>query len=402
MNKKIIAAALAGVFITPLAMADVTIYGFISAGVEGASATGAQNNAGTGKNEYVGRTRVSDENSRIGFKGTEDLGNGLKSVWQVENSLRSFTNAGTNDKGQSATFATRNTFVGLSDDTFGTFLMGYNDSAYKRFTDVGANVMKDTTADVEGGNGTSDIASRGDARLVNSIHYNSPIWNGFQGGASYGFDEAINSIAGPGTNQAQWDLAGSYTDSGLKLGLGYSRQQDTAANISASTLAADKGFGSLARVAGENTSFYKAAASYLFSTGTMLAASYEHASYGSPIAGGSNLDQNDYSLAATQDIGNATIKASYNVLGNLKNTTVGNAGDWGAKQWVLGATYNLSKQTQLLAYATQINNDSDQNVNFGVNPLYTTTAAASSTGSAVGLSAHNTLKALGVGMKVNF
>ena len=239
----------------------------------------------------------------------------------------------------------------------------------------------------------SQIASRGDTRMKNSIHYTSPTWSGIQVGASYGFDEATTNGAN-GTNHSRWDVAAAYTNGGFKLGAGYDRLQDTAAN----TKANNGGFATQSK-AGQNTSFYKLASSYKFDTGTLLAASYERASYGS-ATGGSSLGQSDYTLAVVQDFGAASIKASYNKLGGLSNTTVGSSSDWGAKQWVLGATYNLSKQTQLLAYYTQITNDNDQNVNFAVNPLYY--AAATSSTAATGLSAHNTLKALGAGIKFNF
>ncbi len=67
MNKKLIAAALAGAFVAPVAMADVQIYGFISAGVEHAKATGASGNVAT-SNQYEGRIRIANENSPYRFQ----------------------------------------------------------------------------------------------------------------------------------------------------------------------------------------------------------------------------------------------------------------------------------------------------------------------------------------------
>lgn len=387
MDKKIIVAALAGAFIAPAVMADVTLYGFISAAVEGVSATGTQ-----GTNAYPGRTRVEDENSRIGFKGNEDLGNGTKAIWQVENSLKNFDQGGTSDTGAGATFATRNSFVGLSDSTWGSFVMGYNDTAYKRYTNVGANTMADTTADIMGASDGSDIASRGDTRLKNSVHYDSPNLSGFQFGASYGFDEARTST----TTRGRASLGASYTNGPLKLAAGYDRMSDTAANPKASF----GGFTTQAK-SGVNTTFYKLAAGYKLPTDTLLAAVFERATYGNPAGTGANLTQNDWTVAAVQTFGNASVRLSYSKLGGLNNTTVGSSGDWSANQWVLGATYNLSKQTQLLAYVTRIHNDKYQNVNFGVDPLYTS-AATSVGGTYTSLSSGNTLKAIGAGIKVSF
>ncbi|MBV8048868.1 MAG: porin [Paludibacterium sp.] len=397
MNKKIIAVALAGAFITPLAMADVTLYGFISAGLESATASGT---SAAANNTYVGRTRVSDENSRIGFKGTEDLGNGTKTVWQVESSLKSFTQGGTNDKGETATFATRNSFVGLSDATLGQLVLGYNDSAYKRYTNVGANVMADTTADISGDNGgVFNIIGRGYARLKNSVHYDSPTWAGIKFGASYGFDETT----GNGRDAARASLGAAYTNGGLKIGAGWDRVNDSSASLSGTSGFAFKNNGNTtsptASVVGTHVTYMQLGTSYTFETDTMLAAQIERADYGL-ASGASDMTQTAWTLAATQAFGNASIKLSYTKLGDLNNPTVGNPSDYDATQWVLGATYNLSKQTQLLAFATRIDNKALQNVNFSVNPLYTT--PASGTTSATSLSPGNTLKAIGAGIKYNF
>lgn len=65
MQKKNLAVIVASLFIVPVAAhADVTIYGFLSGGIESAKATGNGNSA----KDYASRTRVVDENSRIGFK----------------------------------------------------------------------------------------------------------------------------------------------------------------------------------------------------------------------------------------------------------------------------------------------------------------------------------------------
>ena len=73
--KKIIAVAIAA--LPMAAMADVTIYGKVAGGIE--SDRGF---------DGVSNTRVSDYTSRIGFKGSEDLGNGLKAIWQLESRFK--------------------------------------------------------------------------------------------------------------------------------------------------------------------------------------------------------------------------------------------------------------------------------------------------------------------------
>ena len=62
-------------------------------------------------------TRVTSNSSLIGFQGAEDLGNGLKAIWQVESGLAIDTGGGN--------FGTRDTFIGLTSPSMGTLQLGY-------------------------------------------------------------------------------------------------------------------------------------------------------------------------------------------------------------------------------------------------------------------------------------
>jgi predicted porin len=375
-NKQImIAAVVAGAFAAP-AMADATIYGFISAGVESAKATGS------GTSEYKSRARVTDENSRIGFKGNEDLGNGLKAVWQVEQSLRNFEQGGSNDKGETATFGTRNSFLGLESADFGKVLLGYNDTAYKSLTDIGLNAGSNTTADNAG---STSIYSRGETRLKNSVHYLSPSFAGFKGGVSYGVDETRTENSTGRTNAQRLSIAGNYTLGGLQVAAGWDRQYDKGDYKAATTSK------------GDNTDFYKLTAGYKFVTGTFVGAGYEWGRYDSTTSG-SDLKQDDWTVMVGQEFGATTVKLSYSELGSLKNAATGAEDDYKAKQWVLAATHDLSKRTQLYAYATKINNNKSQNVNFGVNPVYDSGLGTSG----AALTKGNDPQAFGIGMKHSF
>src|SRR5512133_1265746 len=83
---------------------NVTLYGVANLSYELVSlGTGtAGTPAVTGPSNV---NKVSSNASRLGLKGTEDLGDGLSAVWQVE-SLIAMDNAG-------GTFGTRNTYAGL-------------------------------------------------------------------------------------------------------------------------------------------------------------------------------------------------------------------------------------------------------------------------------------------------
>lgn len=353
-KKLALAVALA---IPAAAQADVTIYGFLSGGIESAKATGAAPTT-----EYKRTTRVVDNNSRIGFKGNEDLGGGLKAIWQVESSLRNFEQGGTNAKGETATLGTRNTFIGLQGNSWGTVLLGNYDSAYKRLSDVGLNVLTNTTADTHG---SSSIYSRREARLTNSVHYTSPVFAGFQAGLSYGADEDSTK------KSDRWSLGLGYAIAGLTLGAGYDFEGD---KISATI---------------NDRKAYKLAASYKFETGTFIGAGWERVKTDNVTA--KDTTQDDWLVAAGQQLGAFNIKAGYGKLGKLKNGTENAAK---AKQWLVGATYDLSKRTQAYAYGTKITNNSGAAVNFAVNPIFSPGTTA--------LAAGNDPSAFGIGLKHAF
>mgnify|MGYP000506705975 CR=1 FL=1 len=74
MKKKLLALAVAGAFVAPVAMADtgnVTVYGQMNA------AYSSVDSGSTSTTSSQSVSRISSDSSRIGFKGTEDLGGGL-------------------------------------------------------------------------------------------------------------------------------------------------------------------------------------------------------------------------------------------------------------------------------------------------------------------------------------
>ncbi|OOZ72547.1 hypothetical protein BOW49_10845 [Solemya velum gill symbiont] len=72
MNKTIIALATAAAIAAPVANANVTIYGKVHVSVDHVDQDGST------------VWNVMSRASRIGFKGTEDLGNGLSLIWKAE------------------------------------------------------------------------------------------------------------------------------------------------------------------------------------------------------------------------------------------------------------------------------------------------------------------------------
>jgi predicted porin len=151
MKKNIIALAIASAIAAPVVMADApTVYGIANVAVNGNAA---------GKD--MGMT-VDNVASRLGVKGSEDLGNGLKAVYQFEFSVNI-------DPG---TITARNQFVGLAGG-FGTVLMGRHDTPLKM------SQPKDLFDDGSFDNGKmTNVIGGGEDRLPNVVAYVSPSFGG--------------------------------------------------------------------------------------------------------------------------------------------------------------------------------------------------------------------------------
>lgn len=373
----------------PVQAADggtVSIYGLMSVSMESVGASG-----GAGGTKAT-TTRVTDNNSRLGFRGSEDLGNGTNAIWQVESSLRNFEQGGNTDWGSTATLATRNSFVGLSSQQYGRLYAGFSDTVYKSLvgstSEFGATMdaMNGTIADSWGaGPGYYQLFSRGETRLKNSVHYISPTYAGWQGGLSYGVDETRSN----GSNRTRLSLALKYVTGPVRLGAGWDRQFDTAGYE-------QNNAGSAAP--GKHVDFIKLLGTWQMLDRTSVGAGFEHARFDA-VASNTAMTQQDWTVEVKQGISDRlNLQASYNRLGGLSHASSGSSDDYRATQWVLGANYALSKHTTLFAYGTRIHNAALQNTNFAFIPLTTGSNAAST----VVLANGNTLHAAGIGLSTAF
>ncbi|HHL3633114.1 trimeric porin PorB [Neisseria polysaccharea] len=169
MKKSLIALTLAALPVA--AMADVTLYGTIKAGVEVSRVKDAATYKDQGGKSKTA-TQIADFGSKIGFKGQEDFGNGVKAIWQLEQKA---SIAGTNSG-----WANRQSFIGLKGD-FGTVRAGNLNTVLK---DSGDNVNA-----WESGSNTEDVLGLGTIGRVESreisVRYDSPVFAGFSGSVQY-------------------------------------------------------------------------------------------------------------------------------------------------------------------------------------------------------------------------
>ena len=169
MKKSLIALTLAALPVA--AMADVTLYGQVKAGVEVSKVKLGEKTATALGKEKSSKTatEIADFGSRIGFKGHEHLGSNLNAIWQVEQN--------TSIAGGDKEWASRESFIGL-EGGFGKVRAGKLDSTVKNTSD---NVDQ-----WESSNGALNMSvfTRVDERAV-SVRYDSPVFSGFSASVQY-------------------------------------------------------------------------------------------------------------------------------------------------------------------------------------------------------------------------
>jgi predicted porin len=324
MKKSLIALAVSGTFAAPAAYAataNVDIYGKLRFAVEHVDT----NNAGGADGSDI--VTGMDNASRIGFKGSEDLGGGMKAVWQIEQQL----NVGIAGNG---TMASRNTFVGLAGN-FGTVLMGRHDTPYKlatgRLDPFGDSIGDYNNIISRNGNGANNF----DLRAPGTIAYITPKVSGFHAAVAY--VQTKNAETAGQDQQRGWSASGMYENGPLFASLAYENHSGALPG-STSTLTAQE-------------SAWKLGLGYTFGD-TKLMGVYENVNHD---AANHISDRSAWWLGATHAMGPITLKASYGSAGDREGTGGNNTG---AKSWALGADYSLSKRTKVEFIYAQVNNDS--------------------------------------------
>ncbi|MCA8293378.1 porin [Burkholderia sp. AU30198] len=181
INGVIAAGVAASVAVVAHAQNSVTVYGTIDNGVNYVS------NLGGGKAfQAVSGTLYGN---RLGFRGSEDLGGGMKAIFTLENGY----DANTGRLGQGGLMFGRQAFVGLTGG-FGTVTLGrqYDELSgeYLGLLAAGCNFagyLGAHAADVDNLNDT--------ARINHSIKYKTPDFNGFSMAALYGFGGVPGSFS---------------------------------------------------------------------------------------------------------------------------------------------------------------------------------------------------------------
>lgn len=161
----------------------------------GATVSTITNGTPTGRQSIIQRNEIEAPNTRIGVRGHEKLGGGLKAVFQLETEFRIDSN--------NTQFATRDSFVGLSHNVWGSIKLGRMDTPFKNYGDdisflgiSSGNFVSSSNVLRKTGFGTSS-ASSFHLRRNNVVDYETARLAGFQGRIQYSTDETDTSTRHP-------------------------------------------------------------------------------------------------------------------------------------------------------------------------------------------------------------
>lgn len=262
---------------------------------------------------------VSSNVSRLGFRGDEDLGGGVKLLWQLEQQVDF-------DTGVFGSGA-RNSFVGFAGD-FGTVVAGKYETPMRAVVQR-IDIFADTRADYNAIIGNLGGTRVFDQRSNNTLVYTSPNLQGFGFAVAYAAsrqddDLPVTKVDG-GKDLAS--VSGSYSNGPLYLAAAFESLGNYTGTDDATA----------ARLGG----------SWTLAQATTLAGVWESAD-----KGGVNGDRDAWYLSAAHKLGVHTFKAAVAAAGEM-----GGVADSGALQYSLGVAHELSKSTEVYALYTVVEND---------------------------------------------
>ena len=348
-----------GVALSPLAHAqfvNVSLYGSLNLDLE--LVNGAQND---GSNPSI--ARVSSNSSRFGLRGHEYLGRGQVAIFQLESAIQADAGGGT--------LASRETYVGLQGDwgvlKLGNFLTPYDDihTIFGNTPTLTTSIL--STAALWAQGALSKTEGGFDARLGNSIRYETPPLQGFSAALQFATRDTSGDPNGGDNGDRLSELrhanvvsGGAFYNKGpLDLGVAYERNyriRPTGPTDDAVSVTGGYDFGAIAG-----------------NVGLRVAGVYERLRYDTPTG---TLTRDFYGLSSTLAVGDGTFYAFWGKAADGKGsavdgTTIGALGkgpDTSSQQWELSYSYNLSLRTMLYAGWVRIDNRPNAAYTFNINP----------------------------------
>jgi predicted porin len=303
MNRSLLLAAAATVASTSvLAQSNVTIYGRLNTTVERQKTTTLDVAEGGNVSSSASIWALQNNASRIGFKGTEDLGGGLKAGFQIEHGF----NVDSGTQSQTAFWA-RQSEVWLGGN-FGTVRLGnFTSEAYYATADYVSMHNHDTGT-------SSDALYAYIGRNTNKIAYRAPE---FVKGLSLEAAASLKESTAAGAFNT-YDIAANYDMGPLHLGFGYEKADDA------------KQF----------------AVRALYELGAFTFGGYIQRDKNVFVADGSRTNVR---VSGMYTMGASEFHLNFGTAGKI-----GDIADSKANQFTAGYNYNLSKRTKVYAFYTKL------------------------------------------------
>jgi predicted porin len=398
LKQKAIVLAVAGAMGVPVVAfaQNVQVYGkvypqFATMKSSGASSAADLNpviSPGAVDGDLKRRNSVDANNSRIGFRGSEDLGGGLKAIFQIESKTSIDTGGNL--------WASRDSFVGLSGG-FGTVKLGNMDTVYKSLGDpIGilgissGNFVSDSSVLSQGPLSGIDFHQR----EKNSIIYESPSFGGVTLLAEYASPaKEEQKPAGSHLKASTQSYGVKYEVGPLYLAAATEIRKDQFMFSSSDNIAA--GFFTPSAARGESVhskdQAVRGAAMYEFPTHTKV--SLDVAQIKLQETGGApgtfaEAKNKRWAVTAEQGLGNVKVAASY-AKSDKGNCSLNGGGGcftdgFEGSQFNLGAMLNLSKRTGVFAIYSRLTNGSS--AMFNNTPANDVSPGSDVTQAAVGVS----------------
>jgi predicted porin len=266
--------------------------------------------------------------SRLGLRGTEDLGNGVSVIYQLESGFSPDTGA----LGQGGRLFGRHAWLGFKGD-FGTLRFGRAwTPSYTLLCEV-IDPFEDGMTGTAGAFFGRNIFNAIDIRMQNAVFY-AKSFGGLKADVAYSLGEANGSTAA----NSQLSTAFTYTAGPLKAVLGYQDVNDAAGTGSAKH----------AFVGG----------TYAFGLAKLH---FGIDKQETDVAGVATVDANAVLVGLTIPVGAAgRILASYNRRDDNMAANVDMA------KYAIGYTYDLSKRTSLFTSYSHLTQDDGNRADFGI------------------------------------
>ncbi|MGH8682391.1 MAG: porin [Burkholderiales bacterium] len=376
MNSKLITMAVAGVFAVPaVALAQkstVEIYGRANLGFDHYQAKGATNPF----EDRQGRFRVFDNSSRVGFRGTEDLGSGLRAIFQIETGVNvdNGSNTGQNGAANASTgfWASRDSFVGLDSNfgrlTFGRQSIYWVNGVNAQFSANYINSQIPWTDGTQLGRISTGVAV---ARVSNVVQYTTPSFSGISGTLSYSPNprEAVQNVgAGVDPDGAIWGATVRGVWGPFYVQGDYAENQG---NTVVTTGLQQK------------AKLYKVGGSWGYMPGSRIGLIWvrtdtnNQAGLVPGLAANDDVYQDGWTINWEHTFGNVQVMAQYGWTGDMKDCNAATATvsctDSDSNGFMVGARYFLSKRTWVYASYNQISNKTNQFADYTGSSITSTT-----------------------------